>query len=66
MGSKVHMMNSVSKAFFETPTTRNICVVIPSEDNTDMDAKHDRVGHLHMSLYGTRHASTNWQDAVAR
>lgn len=66
MGSKVLMINDVSRAFFEAPATRNICVEIPAEDRTDMDTRHDKVGHLRMSLYGTRDASTNWQEEVAR
>ena len=66
MGSKVLMINDASRAFFEAPATRNICVEIPAEDKTDMDVRHDRVGHLRMSLYGTRDASTNWQEEVAR
>ena len=66
LGSNVIMINDVSRAFFEAPATRNICVVSPSENKTDMDARHDRVGHLRMSLYGTRDASTNWQEEVAR
>ena len=60
------MINDVSRAFFEAPATRNICVEIPAEDKTDMDVRHDKVGHLRMSLYGTRDASTNWQEEVAR
>ena len=66
IGSKALMINDVSRAFFEAPATRNICVEIPSEVKTYVDVRHDRVGHLRMSLYGTRDASTNWQEEVAR
>ena len=66
MGSKVLMINDVSRAFFEAPATRNICVEIPAEDMTDADKRHDKVGRLRMSLYGTRDAAMNWQEEVAR
>ena len=66
MGSKVLMINDVSRAFFEAPATRDICVELPKEDRTEPDVRHDKVGHLRMSLYGTRDASYNWQEEVAR
>ena len=66
MGSKVLMINDVSRAFFEAPATRNICVELPKEDRTEPDVRHDKVGHLRMSLYGTRDASYNWQEEVAK
>ena len=66
LGSKVLMINDVSRAFFEAPAKRNICVELPKEDRTEMDIRHDKVGHLRMSLYGIRDASTNWQEEVAR
>ena len=56
VGSKVLMVNDVARAFFEAPATRNVCVEIPKEDKTEADARHDKVGHLRMSLYGTRDA----------
>ena len=65
-GSKVLMINDVARAFFEAPATRNICVEIPKEDRTEADVRHDKVGHLRMSLYGTRDASMNWQEEVAK
>ena len=43
-----------------------MCVEIPSEDVTDADLRHDKVGILRMSLYGTRDAAMNWQEEVAR
>ena len=66
MGSKVLMINDVARAFFEAPAIRDICVEIPTEDLTPEDARHDKVGHLRMSLYGTRDAAMNWQEEVAR
>ena len=65
-GSKVIMINDESRAFFEAPAVRNICVEIPAEDLDEADKRHDRVGHLRMSLYGTRDAAMNWQEEVAR
>ena len=66
LGSKVLMINDVSRAFFEAPATRNICVELPKEDRTEPDVRHDKVGHLRMSLYGRWDASTNWQEEVAK
>ncbi len=60
------MINDVSRALFEAPAVRNICVVIPPEDLEEADKIHDKVGHLRMSLYGTRDAAMNWQEEVAR
>ena len=53
------MTDEVYRAFFEAPATRNIPVEIPKEVTTEVDIRHDKVGHLRMSLYGTRDASTN-------
>ena len=66
MGTKVIMINDVARAFFEASATRDICIEIPKEDLSDADRKHDKVGHLRMSLYGTRDAAMNWQVEVAR
>ena len=66
LGSKVLMINDVSRAFFEALAKRNICVELPKEDNTEMDIRHDKVGHFRMSLYGTSDACTNWQEEVAK
>ena len=65
-GSKVIMINDVSSAFFEAPAVRNICVEIPAEDMEEADKRHDKVGHLRMSLYGTRDAAMNWEEEVAK
>jgi len=66
MGSKVIMINDVARAFFEAPAMRNICIEIPKEDVSEADKRHDKVGHLRMSLYGTRDAAMNWQEGVAK
>ncbi len=63
---KVMMINDVSRAFFEAKATRDVCVELPEEDKTEEDRRMDMVGHLVMSLYGTRDAATNWQEEVAR
>ena len=60
------MVNDVARAFFEGPATRNVCVEIPKEDKTEADVRHDNVGHLRMSLYGTRDAAMNWQEEIAK
>ena len=60
MGSKVIMINDVARAFFEDLSE------IPKEDLSEADRRHDNVGHLRMSLYGTRDAAMNWQDEVAK
>ena len=66
MGTKVIMVNDVARAFFEAPAMRNICIEIPKEDMSEADRRHDKVGHLRMSLYGTRDAAMNWQEEVAK
>ena len=66
MGSKVIMINDVARAFLEAPATRDICIEIPKEDLSEADRRHDHVGHLRMSLYGTRDAAMNWQEEVAK
>jgi len=61
VGSKVVMINDVARAFFEVPAVRQVCVELPDEDTLDTDRKFDNVGHLQMSLYGTRDAAMDWQ-----
>ena len=61
MGTKVIVVNDVARAFFEAPAIRNVCIEIPKEDLTEADMRHDKVGHLKMSLYGTRDAAMNWR-----
>ena len=43
MGSKVLMINDVSRAFFEAPAVRNVCVEIPKENEREADTRHDKV-----------------------
>ena len=43
----------------------SLCVEIPAEDKEEADVRQDKVGHLQMSLYGTRDAAMNWQEEVA-
>ena len=54
------MLNDVSCAFFEAPARRKVCVELPSEEGADKT----EVGLLKKSLYGTRDASTNFQQEV--
>ena len=46
MKSKIIMVNEVSRAFFEAPAVRNVCVEIPDEDLTAADRRADKVGTL--------------------
>ena len=66
MGRKVIMKYDVTRAFFEAPAVRHVCVEIRKEDLAEADRRHYKVGHLRMSLYGTRDAAMNWQEEVAR
>eukprot|EP00973_Karenia_brevis_P031298 4319995-Karenia_brevis.AAC.1 len=63
---KVLMFNDVSRAFFEAPVRREVCVEIPDMMKTDEDKRRDVVGLLKKSLYGTRDASANFQAEVKR
>ena len=63
---KVIEIDDVSRAFFEAPAVRQVCVEIPEEALTAEDREQDMVGHLMMSLYGTRDAATNWQEEIAK
>ena len=60
------MINDVARAVFEAKATRDVCVELPEEDISPEDRRRDMVGHLVMSLYGTRDAAMNWQEEVAR
>ena len=59
---KVIMVNDVSRAFFEAPMRRNVCIELPSEEQGGKD----EVGWLQMSLYGTRDAAANFQEEVKK
>ena len=63
---KVIMINDVSRAFFEAPMQRNLCIELPEEDMTEEDKKNDMVGYLHQSLYGTGDAAANFQLEVKK
>ena len=54
------MENDVARAVFEAPMRRDICVELPAEAGEG----EDMVGHLIMSLYGTRDAAANFQEEV--
>ncbi|MDA8583666.1 Ty1/Copia family ribonuclease HI [bacterium] len=66
MGSNVLMIHDVSRALCEARATRNVCVELPAEYVTDADRRHDKVGRLRLSLYGTKGAAIKWQYEVAR
>ena len=56
----------VSRAFFEAPVQRDVCIELPEEALSEGENSEDWVGKLHMSLYGTRGAAANWKDLVAK
>ena len=58
---KVIMVNDVARAFFKAPMRRDICVELPAEAGEG----EDMVGHLIMSLYGTRDAAANFQEMTS-
>ena len=60
------LIADVSRAFFEAPAKRDICVELPEEALSAGESVHDTVGKLLASLYGTRDASKNWQEEVAK
>ena len=56
------LIADVSRAFFEAPANRDLCVELPEEALTAGETVVDTVGKLKASLYGTRDASMNWQE----
>lgn len=58
------LIADVSRAFFEAPARRGVCVELPEEALEEGESTADVVGKLMASLYGTRHASANWQEDV--
>ena len=60
---RVIMVNDVSRAFFEAPARRIICVELPEESRGDGE---EEVGLLQMSLYGTRDAAANFQAEIKK
>jgi len=63
---KVMMINDVSRAFFEAPIARDVCIELPAECMTEEDRSKDMVGKLKQSLYGTQDAAANFQAEVKR
>ena len=61
---KVIMIADISRAFFEVPVIRDICVELPEEAKDEQDKGRDDVGKLRLSLYGTRDAAANSQRTV--
>jgi hypothetical protein len=61
---KVLMINDISRAYFEAPMRRFLCVELPDEARDQKDYEEDNVGLLLMSLYGTRDAAANFQAEV--
>ena len=60
------LIADVSRAFFEAPAKRDLCVELPEEALAAGETSLDTVGKLKASLYGTRDASMNWQEEVAK
>ena len=60
------LIADVSRAFFEAPAKRDICVELPEEALSAGETTQDTVGKLLASLYGTRDASKHWQEEVAK
>ena len=53
------MIADVSRAFFEAPARRDICMELPPEALQEGESPQDIVGKLLASLYGARDASAN-------
>ena len=60
------LIADVSRAFFEAPAKRDLCVELPEEALVAGETVADTVGKLKASLYGTRDASMNWQEEVSK
>ena len=60
------MASDVSRAFFEAPIARDVCIELPEETLEGEDDPGAWVGKLTMSLYGTRDAAVNWPDLLAK
>ena len=63
---KVVMINDVSRAFFEAPMQRDMCIELPWEALDEREREQDLVGYLNQSLYGTRDAAANFQKEVKK
>ena len=64
--SKSILIADVSRAFFEAPAKRDLCVELPEEALEGEETTTNTVGKLLASLYGTRDASANWQEEVIK
>ena len=60
------LIADVSRAFFEAPAKRDLCVELPEEALAAGETTQEAVGKLKASLYGARGASMNWQEEVAK
>ena len=60
------MIADVSRAFFEAAAKRDVCVELLGELLAAGETSQDTVGKLLASLHGTRDASANWQEEVAK
>ena len=60
------LIADVSRAFFEAPAKRDLCVELPEEALEGEETTMSTVGKLLASLYGTRDASANWQEEVIK
>ncbi len=52
-----------SKSLFSCSAQREVFLDIPAEDREPCDEK--KAGKLNLSLYGTRDAALNWQQALS-
>ena len=60
------LIADASRAFFEAPAKRDLCVELPEEALAAGETPQEVVGKLKASLYGTRDASMRWQEEVAK
>ena len=56
------MVNDVSSAFFNAPSTCDLVIELPAEDPLSGGS---RVGKLNVSLYSTRDAAVKWQRCLS-
>jgi hypothetical protein len=59
------MFIDVSKAYFHAPVKRDVYVVLPDEALSPEERGGHICGKLCYSLYGTRDAAQNWEDAYS-
>ena len=61
---KTVLLADISRAFFEAPAVRQVCVELPGEAFENGQVSPGKVGLLNLSLYGTRDAAANFQREV--